>query len=806
MSSKNKHRLKASSLNKRLPTSWLPWNTTRDLKPSLTAVGQERALRAIEIGLQMSARGFNIFVVGEPGSGKTSILRRLLGERAAAEAVPPDICYVTNFRHRDRPELLLLPAGKGWALAKDVDGLIDELTRSIPRALSDGSFGHIRAEIVGETRAELEALETQTAKVAKKLGVRIDEDEESFRVAPLVNGEPIEREQFEKLPNKERQQIKKNMVAFQEHLDKIGNQRRQIERSHTQKLLAAEVKAIRPVVDGLVAEVAAWYQGGDNGVAQFLEDVTKHILENHRAFLPNDDPEEGDPEEVLNERHRLYRVNVLVDRTDQKGAPVVMERLPNPDNLCGYFEYHTTKGGLATDHLLIRPGALHQANGGYLLLQVTDVLAQENAWASLKGAVRHREIRIERGAGMAEGPTRIAGAMKPATVPLDVKVVLVGSGEFYYLLKMEDEDFGRLFKIKAEFESSMPRSRENVDHMARFVGRVCEEEGHLPLHRSGFARLVEYSSRAVEHKERLSTQWAVILDVLAEADFFARQARARAIRDKDVERALAEVRQRHGAPADQLARGIREGSILLRTSGKVVGQINGIALYDVAGTSFGVPVRITARTYAGRRGVVNIDREVELSGAIHDKGALILVGYLGGQYAQDQTLALSASITFEQSYDEIDGDSASSAELYAMLSALSGVPIRQGVAVTGSVNQLGEVQPIGGVNEKIEGIFRVCQSRGLTGDQGVMIPQTNVKNLMLSQEVIRAVRDGSFNIYAVRSIDEGIEVLTGRPAGLRRKNGTWTPGTINAEVQDRLCYLKNAIRAEGVATALDRDL
>ncbi len=807
MSQNKKYSLTTKQLTKRLPAAWTSFTTTAELEPSTATVGQERAMRAIDVGLQIPARGFNIYVAGEAGSGKTSILKRLLEERAAAEPVSKDLVYVTNFRHQDQPLPLHLPAGKGWALAKDMRGVVEELKSMIPRVLSEGAFGVIRSGIIAEFRVEVEALDAKTKKVAAKLDVHIEEDEEGFQVVPLLKGEPIDGAAFAKLSAKKRRQVQKKMLAFQEHMDNSAHEKRALERHHNRRLMAAEVQAIKSVVEGLIGEVSAWYVEGNEPVAQYLADVTKHILENHRCFLEGEGAEEGEDDDTLQETLSLYQVNVLVDRSDEEGAPVVMERVPTPANLCGCFEYRTTKGGLATDHMLIRPGAMHQANGGYLLLQLSDMMAQESAWDSLKGALRHREVRIESSVGVAEGRPRIAGSLKPETVPLDVKVVLIGGPEYYYMLKMEDEDFDRLFKIKAEFERAIPRTRENVTRMARFLGRVCREEKLLPLHRSGLARLVEYSSRAVEHKERLSTRWAPLLDVMVEADFCARRVRARAIRGKDVESALAEIADRHGAPEESVGREIREGSVLLRTRGAVVGQINGIALYDLVGHCFGIPVRITARIYAGRRGVVNIDREVELSGAIHDKGALILVGYLGGCFAQEQTLGLSASITFEQSYDEIDGDSASSAELYAMLSALSQVPIRQGISVTGSVNQLGEVQPIGGVNEKIEGIFRVCKSRGLTGDQGVMIPQSNVKNLMLSQEVIAAVRSGDFNIYAVRTIAEGIEVLTGVEAGRRsRRTGAWTEGSVNARVQERLRMLGEALRADGVVTYLDREL
>jgi predicted ATP-dependent protease len=455
---------------------------------------------------------------------------------------------------------------------------------------------------------------------------------------------------------------------------------------------------------------------------------------------------------------------------------------------------------------MIRPGALHMANGGYLLIQAGDLLTQENSWTSLKRALRHKEARIEDGTSISDGRPRLAGLLKPGSVALNVKVILIGSVETYYWFKAEDEDFERLFKIKADFEPSMLRSRNSVMNLAKFLGRVCSEEGHLPIHRSGVARLVETASRLVQHKDRMTTRWADLLDLVAEANFFAREKRARSIRERDIEQALNEKQERHGALVDELTREIQEGAVIIRTQGKAVGQINGIAIYDLAGISFGVPVRITARIYAGRRGVVNIDREVNLSGAIHDKGALILIGYLGGRYALERPLGLSASITFEQSYDEIDGDSASCAELFALLSALSGCPIRQGVAVTGSVNQLGEVQPIGCVNEKIEGIFHVCKIRGLTGNEGVMIPKSNVNNLMLNREVVDAVGAGKFNIYAISTVDEGIEVLADMPAGVRLKNGTWTSSSINELVDKRLSQLQSVMQRHGMWTAYDRNL
>lgn len=809
MKNAKRYALNPKQLTNPVPDSWLTFKTTAELEPYRGMIGQSRAMEAIEVGLSIDTRGFNIFAVGEPGSGKTSTLERILTQRAASEPVPHDLCYVYNFAEPERPRPLMLPAGKGRKLAGDLERAVGELERTVPRVLSEGAFGHIRASIVADTRKKAEELTKRAGHAAKRLGLRIEEEEDSLRVVPLLKGEPIDQEAFERLSSSVRHRIESNMLAFQEHLDAFSYGRRQLERDHNERLLGAEVRAITQLVEDLLGEIAGRYKRYDGGVDDFLTEVKEHILENHRTFMPpeeNERDEEPDAEMPPVDPHLIYHVNVAVDRTGQEGAPVVVERVPTPGNLCGYFEYREASGGLITDHMMIRAGALHRANGGYLLLQVGDLLTSENAWNCLKRALRHRGIRVEEGAGSLDGRPRVAGMMKPGTVPLKLKVILIGGAEAYYFLRMEDEEFGRLFKIKADFEPVTKRNKENIMKLARFLGQVCREEGHLPLHRTGMKRIAEFASRRAEHKERMTTRRADLLDLLAEANFFAKQERAKAIRGQDIERAISEKVRREGALRDAVEREIREDRIIIETKKMATGQVNGIALYDAGGSSFGVPLRITARTYAGRRGVVNIDREVELSGAIHDKGALILVGYLGGRYAQHQTLGLSASITFEQSYDEIDGDSASSAELYALISALSGYPIRQGVAVTGSVNQLGEMQPIGGVNEKIEGIFRVMNARGLTGDQGVMIPRANIANLLLSTRIIEAVRAGQFNIYAVSTVDEGIEVLTGIPAGRRLKNGRFPEGSINDRVEQRLIELQNVVRREGVVTSLDRQL
>ncbi len=809
MSRESKYRLEPDDLTCGTPDSWLSFTTTTRLPPLAGVIGQDRAMCAVDSALAIRTRGFNLFAAGEAGSGKTSTLVRLLEERAAALPVPDDLCYVFDFRSPDRPRPIRLPAGQGRLLAREMERVMQELERMIPRVLSEGAFGHIRAGILAETRRRADDLTRRAAQYARRLGLDLEEGENHLRVVPLHRGKPVDEETMLSLPARVRRQLEGKILAFQEHAESLSYARRLLEREHEQNLLAAEVRAITPMAEELIGELAGRFRRTSPAVVEFLEQVREHVLENHRQFVGSEErpPESAEVEccAPATDPKVVYAVNVAVDHSQQSGAPVVVERVPSASNLCGYFEYRETSGGLTTDHTLIRAGALQRANGGFLLLQVSDLLSQESAWDSLKRALRHKEIRVEEGPGGGDFRPRLAGALKPGAVPLDTKVILVGNHDLYYMLKLEDDDFQRLFKVLADFEHSMPRTRENVLDLARFTGQVCREEGYLPVHRSGMRRLVEHASRRAEHKERMTTRRAELLDILAEANMFARSGRARAIRERDIDQALRESSRRHGSLPAALAREISEGSIMIRTRGLVVGQVNGIALYDLVGASFGVPVRITARTYAGRRGVVNIDREVNLSGSIHDKGSLILIGYLGGCHAERQVLGLSASITFEQSYDEIDGDSASSAELYALLSSLSGLPIRQGIAVTGSVNQLGEIQPIGGVNEKIEGVFRICEERGLTGEEGVMIPAANVRNLMLERDVIEAVTRGLFHVHAVAHVDEGIEVLTGVPAGRQRKDGTWTPGSVNNHVARRLSELA-AVTNRSFQVAMDTAL
>jgi lon-related putative ATP-dependent protease len=817
-----KYRLSPTDLAYRVPADWLDFQTTDELDPSDGIIGQERAMTAVQTGLKIRTRGYNIFAVGDAGSGKTSILKRILTAQAEQESIPEDIIYVHDFDAPDRPRPIFLPAGRGRDVAREMERLVRELKKMIPRILLEGASGHIRAGIIAETKGRADALTAQASQVAAELGLIIRESENALHVMPMYRGKPLSEEDMEKLPDTTRKRIEKKIIQFQEKAESFAYARRQLEIDHDERVRAAEIRAITPIIEERIGEVIDRYRSLGDEIVCFLENVQRHCIEHYELFTAEEHrenrPDSGSGEDGLLhflEKEGasssinpdiLYGVNVFVDRSGQTGAPVIVERMPTASALCGGFEYRETPGGLTTDHTLLRPGALHQANGGYLLIQAQELLSHENAWASLKRALRHKEIRIDEGMGQhSAGMPKLAGALKPGSIPLQVKVVLVGSHELYYLLSMEDENFNRLFKILADFEPTMSNTRSQVIQLARFLGQVCREEGYLPVHRGGVARILEAAARKARNRNRLSTRQAGLLDLLAESDIVARESGASSIRRQDVQTAVDAREQMHGSVSTAVAREIDSGSILIRTTGEQVGQLNGIALYDVGGFAFGTPVRITARTYVGRRGVVNIDREVQLSGAIHDKGSLIMIGYIGGRYATHEPLGFSASVTFEQSYDEIDGDSASAAELFALLSSLSGCPIRQGIAVTGSVNQLGELQPIGGVNEKIEGIFKVCDRRGLTGTEGVLIPVLNVNNLMLNETVLRAVRNRKFNIWAVSSIDEGLEVLTGVRAGTRISSGAWQKGSINDRIQRRLSEFVLASRND-IQSAFQSDL
>ncbi|MCD6497790.1 MAG: AAA family ATPase [Deltaproteobacteria bacterium] len=782
----------ARKLRRTCPPSAFDFSTTRDLKPLVGVMGQKRAMAAIEFGLGMRKRGYNIFVMGQSGSGKTSIVRRLLERRAGRQAVPDDICYIYNFDEVTRPKVLFLPPGRGPDLAHDMEQFVTELKRQVPKVLGARTLAHRRAELMAAFRMGVEKQLHRLMDSAKRQHLWVQQDEDRLLIAPLVDGEPVGPEEFESMPVDVQRVLDERVLTFQQRIANFERQRSKLEREVQAHILDEERAAIEPFVKELVAELKARYRRCGPAVLGYLADVEQFVLKNHDRFSAGNeesrqDAGEGDTSEMIADDGPdlvELQVNVLVNRAKSKGAPVIYEQNPTAMDLVGYLEYREQRGVMQTDHTLVRAGAFHRAHGGYLVLQAMDLIRRPAAWDAVKQTLEYQYAKVED--GREDGQHRLAGSVTCDPVSVDVKVILLGTMDAYQTFLGAESDFDRLFKVRADFEDTFPRTKRNVDRLARFVARVCEEEDYRPLDRGAIGRIVESCSRAAEHNGRLTGQLSSVVDLVGEADYWARRSRHTVVTAMDVDRALMGRHERNSKLDDLVRADIREGMLLIDTHGTRVGQVNGIAVYDLGNYAFGVPSRITGQAYVGNRGVVHIDREVRMTGAIHNKGTMILSGFLGGRFAISHPLSLSASITFEQSYEEVEGDSASTAELFTLLSSLAGVPIRQGVAVTGSVNQQGVVQPIGGANEKIEGIFRISEMQGLDGKQGVIIPKSNLANLMVDAEVVEAVAKGRFHIWAIETVDEGIEILTGLPAGTRRGNGPWTDGSINALVAARL--------------------
>lgn len=785
-----------AQVRRRCDPDSLGFSSTTELAPlHLGLAVQRRALDSIELGLGLSTRGYNLFVLGEPDCGKTSTVRLLLERRAKRERTPPDLCYLVDFSDVDRPRPLNVPTGQGPNLAAAVDETIRQLQKAIPRTLTSEAFVLQRQQVVGSIRAQMEEIRERLKREASEHGFDLRPDGDTFVTVPIRDGKALGEEAFAALSAEERSSYESAALSLRDRMAEHDLTLQRLERELDQAVLEIEREAIRPVVTSTIEDCTrdiAELNGRQ--LPEHFDSFADHVVDNHRLFMPRpvDDDDEslpGDP--PPEDPFVIYRVNVVVTRTPGEGAPVTFERQPTWGRVTGCLEYRDVRGALRADHMSIRAGAMHRAAGGYLVLQSNDLAKRPSAWEGLKRALRDREVRIEEPED--DHRPRTAGTVRPEPTPLSAKVIVLGTPETYYHLYLGDEEFSRFFKVKAEFEATIPWNRKNIERVARFLALVVSQEGHLDLDVSAVARVVEHASREAGDQRRLSTRVASLVDLVAEADYRAARRRRKNIVAADVIEALRERRRRHSADEDEFLRSIREGSLLVSTSGEVVGQINGVAVYDTGDHAYGIPARITARTWVGRAGVVNIDREVELSGQIHDKGTLILIGLLGDRCAQKRPLSLSATITFEQSYDLVEGDSASCAEFVALLSSLSGVPVKQGIALTGSVDQQGEIQPVGGVNEKIEGMYRACLLGGLSGDQGVVIPSRNARHLMLNEEVAEAIEEGKFHLWTIDHVDQAIELVTGRPPGQRRADGSWPPGTVNDLVASRLDEMADSL-------------
>jgi lon-related putative ATP-dependent protease len=776
----------ADRLRWRCDPELLGFASTDEVAPLEGTVGQERGLEAIALGLALEADGFNLYIAGPSGSGRTTTAQRMLTRVAGARSPAADWCYLHNFDEPSQPLAVKLATGRGPVLAHDLDELIVDCRREIPRVFEGEQYRQRRAKLTEEVQQQREALFDPVRALAQRVGFAIEFTPMGAATVPLLEpGKPLTPEAFELLPDVKKAEIRANGQALARQTEEVLLVVRRVERDAHERLRALDREAVSFAVGHLLDAFRAKY-ADMQPVIEHLDHIQADLvahLDEFRATQP-DPPPPPMPGMLTEHDFERYRANVVVTHDSEAGAPVVFEPNPTYYNLVGKIDYRASMGAMSTDFRLIRAGALHRANGGYLVLQARDVLLSPFAWEALKRALRERELRIENlGEQFSSFPT---ATLKPAPIPLDAKVVLIGDLQTYMLLHGLDPDFSRLFKVKAQFAQHMDRSPETIRAYAGFVSGQVRAHGLLPFASDAVGRVVEHGARLAEHQERLVTRFETIDDLLVEADHLARAAGVEHVGADHVEAAQAAQERRLNLYEEQLQREIEEGTIAIETHADVIAQVNALSVLEFGDYAFARPSRITARVGPGEEGVVDIEREVKLSGPTHSKGVLILSGYLLEQYARTIPLALSARLTFEQTYGEVDGDSASSAELYALLSALANIPIHQGIAVTGSVNQRGEIHAVGGVTTKIEGFFAVCKAQGLDGRQGVVIPASNARHLMLKQEVVDAVSAGKFHVWTVTTIDEGIELLTGVPAGERRPDGAFSAGSIHARVQQRL--------------------
>jgi predicted ATP-dependent protease len=782
-----RHELSPEQLRWHCDCSAFPFQTTADIPPLRGLVEQERPIRAIRFGLGIASPGYNIYVSGLTGTGKTTVIKQFLDDIASTMPTPDDWCFVHNFSNPNAPTALQLPAGKAKVLKVEMDDLIRHLKVEIPKAFESKEYEHSVHTLLHENQNLQQNLFTQLSEKAQADGFSLEISKITVSLIPIIDGKPVGPEQFEALEDKVKADIETRREALQQEVNAFLRQVRDINKASRDRINELN-RRVGMYVVGLRIESIKEQHENLPMVLNYLGEVQDYILSHLDDF--NEDGQK--PDTAATGKLTLdppadpflkYRVNILADNTDVKGAPVVIESNPTYYNVFGRMDRWAQLGTLQTDFTMIQAGAYLKANGGFLVVNAHDVLLNFGVWDALKRTVKNKEVRIE-DLSAQYGQVPVAG-MRPSPIPTNVKVIMIGNQAIYRTLYELDEDFRKIFKVKADFDSEMNRDTKALQSYASFISNRCHHEELLHFDPSGVAEVIEYGARLVDDQKKLSSRFSDVADIVREASFWAGLDGCSVVSARHVDRAVEEKYFRSSLVEERLRDFILDGTIMVDVTGEAVGQVNGLAVLDLGDIRFGKPSRITVKTFVGKSGVIDIERESKMSGKIYEKGVLILGGYLGACFAQERPLSLSASICFEQSYEGIDGDSASSTELYALLSSLSQVPIRQGIAVTGSVNQHGDIQPIGGVNQKIEGFFDVCRAKGLTGDQGVMIPIQNIRNLMLHREVVEAVSQGKFHIYPVRSISEGIEILTGMPAG-EKQNGAYPEGTVNFLVERRL--------------------
>jgi len=782
----------------------LPMDSTEAIEPCKEIIGQERALEAIRVGLEIGSIGYNIFVTGLAGTGRFTTIKAVFEEMDVKGKIPNDLCYVNNFKNPDMPHMLSLPAGKGNAFKKEMETLIETLKKKIPLIFENENYLNKKKELVEGFRNRQAEMFREFEKKVNREGfalVQIQVGPYSRPgIFPVIEGNPVNIEQLEsmveedKFSREELGRIKTKQAELINNLEDIFKETRKSEKEIKDQLSALDTEMISPVVKDSISDIKERFNY--DKIHRYLDEVQEDILSNYQRFREKEEtassPLPGlvlpQPVDTFTE----YQVNVLVDNSETKGAPIIVEMTPNYRNLFGTIERVVERSGVwKTDFTHIKAGSFLRANGGYLIFNALDGLVEPGVWPALKRTLKNQVMEVQTYDPFYFFATT---ALKPEPIECNTKVIMIGDTHLYHLLYNLDDDFKKIFKIKADFDSVMKKDDSKVLQYAAFIRKICDEEKLRPFDRTGMAAVIEYGMEIAGRQGKLSTRFHLIADILRESNYWASKDGSDVVKEKHVDMAVEKKIHRVNLIEEKLQEMIDEGTIMIDSDGMVVGQVNGLSVYNMGDYSFGKPSRITVKTSLGKAGIINIEREAEMSGPIHNKGVYILSGYLRDRYAQDKPITMSASICFEQSYSGVEGDSASSTELYGLLSSLSGLPLRQDIAVTGSVNQKGEIQPIGGVNEKIEGFFDVCKAKGLTGKQGVMIPHLNVEDLMLRKDVVQAVKEGKFHIYPVRTIDQGIEILTGVEAGDRLEDGRFKEGTVNDLVDKKLQELGKKIR------------
>lgn len=779
--------LSYTQLRKECDPANFKFKTTRELEPFTGTIGQARGIKAIEFGLNIDIKGYNLYLEGPTGIGKTIYIRNKLNEIAKEKPIPNDWVYLYNFNNSNEPIAVSLPVGLGKQFADDMDSFIQTIKQEINSAFNNQDFEKEKANIQKDVEEKKIRLIEKLNKDAMKQGFEIKNTSSGIYFLPMIDGKTLSEDEFNALDEKTKNDFEARSVLIQQQTVETMTKIKDLEKRAAEKMDSWQNNIALFAVTIQVNELRNKYKKFPK-LQDFLKNVQKDILTNLNDFIEDEQkpmPPVPMPRQDAQKPWQKYKVNLFVDNSNLEGAPVIIDSNPSFYNLFGKLEYENSFGTLRTDFTLIKPGLIHKANGGYIVLQIRDLLTNPLIWDCFKRVLRTREIHVDNLKDYQLNTVAISG-LKPEPIPVNMKVILVGPSYIYYQLLNMDEDFKKLFKVKAEFDEEAPRTESNMFKIAQFIHNFCEKEKAPHFNAGAVAKVIEYCSRIVDNQNKLSTQLNEITELLGEAATWAKMEGAKIVTASYVKKAIDERIERVNKYDQRLVEMIQNGTIMIDTSGEKVGQINGLSVMNVGDYSFGKPAKITANTYVGKSGIVNIEREVEMSGTTHSKGVMILSAYIGEKFAQNRPLALSASLCFEQMYNGVDGDSASSTELYAILSSLSDLPIKQNIAVTGSVNQKGEIQPIGGLTDKIEGFFSICQLRGLTGDQGIMMPYSNIKNLNLSDEVIKAVKDGMFHIYAIKTVDEGIELLTGVPAGKKNKAGEYPAGSVNYLVNEKL--------------------